>query len=72
MDAAMGLLVEHPELPIGEMVTHRFKLEEWRLAMRTALGRGRSGAIKVAFEPQPRVGRMLEDPSDAEVIPSHG
>ncbi|HEY7331790.1 MAG TPA: zinc-binding dehydrogenase [Candidatus Limnocylindria bacterium] len=51
MDAAMRLLVEHPELPIGELVTHRFRLEEWRLAMAAALHRRRSGAIKVAFAP---------------------
>jgi threonine dehydrogenase-like Zn-dependent dehydrogenase len=49
MDAAMRLLVEHPDVPLGELVTHRFRLEEWRSAMRTALGRGRSGAIKVVF-----------------------
>ena len=51
MDAAMRLLVEHPEVPLGELVTHRFPLEEWRSAMRVALGRGKSGAIKVVFEP---------------------
>lgn len=51
MDAAMRLLVEHPEMPLGELVTHRLRLEEWRNAMRTALDRGRSGAIKVVFAP---------------------
>lgn len=51
MDAAMRLLVEHPELPIGELVTHRFRLEEWRQAMAAALDRRRSGAIKVVFTP---------------------
>ena len=51
MDAAMRLLVDNPEVPLSEMVTHRFRLEEWRSAMRTALVRGRSGAIKVVFAP---------------------
>jgi L-iditol 2-dehydrogenase len=51
MDVAMRLLVEHPELPLGELVTHRFRLDEWRSAMRAALNHGQSGAIKVAFAP---------------------
>ena len=51
MDAAMRLLVEHPEMPLSELVTHRFRLEEWRRAMWTALDRGRSDAIKVVFAP---------------------
>jgi threonine dehydrogenase-like Zn-dependent dehydrogenase len=51
MEEAIRLLVAHLELPIGEMVTHTFALEEWRLAMRTVLRRGPAGAIKVAFRP---------------------
>lgn len=51
MDAAMELMVGHPELPIGELVTHRFRLEEWRRAMAAALDRRRSGALKVVFVP---------------------
>jgi len=51
MDAAMRLLADHPEMPLGELVTHRFGLEEWRQAMAAALGRGRSGALKVVFAP---------------------
>jgi threonine dehydrogenase-like Zn-dependent dehydrogenase len=49
MDAAMELLVRHPEVPIGELVTHRFRLEEWRRAMAAALDRRSSGAIKIVF-----------------------
>ena len=49
MDAAMRLLAEHPELPIGELVTHRFGLEEWPRAMAAALDRRRSGAIKIVL-----------------------
>jgi threonine dehydrogenase-like Zn-dependent dehydrogenase len=51
MDAAMRLLADHPELPLGELVTHRFRLEDWRQAMATALDRRSSGALKVAFTP---------------------
>jgi len=51
MDEAIRLLVAHPELPIGELVTHRFTLDDWRRAMGAALGRGRSGAIRVVFTP---------------------
>ncbi len=49
MDLAMRLLVEHPELPVGELVTHRFGLERWRQAMAAALDRRGSGALKVVF-----------------------
>ena len=51
MDEAMRLLVANPQLRLGELVTHRFRLEEWRQAMRAALSRGSSGAVKVAFRP---------------------
>ncbi len=53
MEVAMRLLVEHPELPIGELVTHRFGLEQWRQAMAAALHRRGSGALKVVFAPRP-------------------
>jgi threonine dehydrogenase-like Zn-dependent dehydrogenase len=49
MDEALRLLAENPDLPLGELVTHRFRLEDWPCAMLTALRRGPSGAIKVAF-----------------------
>jgi threonine dehydrogenase-like Zn-dependent dehydrogenase len=51
MDAAMQLLTEHPELPIGELVTHRFRLDQWRQAMAVALNGRAAGAIKVVFAP---------------------
>jgi threonine dehydrogenase-like Zn-dependent dehydrogenase len=51
MDEAMRLLAANPQLPLGELVTHRFGLEDWRRAMAAALHRGRSGALKVVFEP---------------------
>jgi threonine dehydrogenase-like Zn-dependent dehydrogenase len=51
MDETMRLLTANPQLPLGELVTHRFGLDDWRRAMGTALSRGRSGALKVVFEP---------------------
>jgi threonine dehydrogenase-like Zn-dependent dehydrogenase len=48
---AIRLLRAHPEMPLGELVTHRFRLEEWRRAMAVSLSRGRSGALKVVFAP---------------------
>jgi L-iditol 2-dehydrogenase len=51
MDEAIRLLTSHPELPLGELVTHRYKLEQWPAALRAALGRARSGAIRVVFAP---------------------
>jgi threonine dehydrogenase-like Zn-dependent dehydrogenase len=50
MDHVLSLLERRPGLPLGELVTHRFPLARWRRAMSAALGRGRSGAIKVVFE----------------------
>jgi threonine dehydrogenase-like Zn-dependent dehydrogenase len=51
-DAAIRLLRDHPELPIGELVTHRYRLSQWRSAMATALDRGSAGALKIVFTPQ--------------------
>ena len=47
---ALRLLADNPELPLGELVTHRFRLEEWRRAMAVSLDRGRAGALKVVFQ----------------------
>ena len=41
-------LCESGEVDLGFLVTHRFSLEDWRDAFRTALSK-RSGCIKVAF-----------------------
>jgi len=46
---ALRLLAQHPELPLGELVTHRYRLEDWPAAMRAVLDRRRSGAVKVVF-----------------------
>jgi threonine dehydrogenase-like Zn-dependent dehydrogenase len=49
IDYALRLLAEHPEQPLGELVTHRYRLEDWPAAMRAVLDRRRSGAVKVVF-----------------------
>lgn len=47
---ALSLLDEHPELPIGELVTHQYPLSRWRDAMAVSLSR-RRGSGKVVFSP---------------------
>jgi L-iditol 2-dehydrogenase len=49
-ELALRLLAEHPDLPIAELVTHRFPLSRWRQAIRVSLER-RSGAAKVVLVP---------------------
>jgi len=44
------LIGEHPELPLGELVTHRYPLDRWRDAIGMALGRGGRQAVKVVFD----------------------
>lgn len=47
-DLAMRLITAHPDLPLAELVTHRFALADWRRAIYASLRRSR-GALKVAF-----------------------
>jgi len=49
-DHLLKLLAEHPELPVGELVSHRFPLARWREALRAATGRGRHASVKVVFD----------------------
>ncbi len=37
---------------LGALVTHRFPLKDYRVALRTAMGKAESKAFKVVFEPQ--------------------
>lgn len=48
---ALRLLADHPELPLRELVTHRFALRDWRRAIGAALDRRGHGALKVTFAP---------------------
>lgn len=44
-------LLAAPGAPRVEgLVTHRFALADWRAALRTAMGRGSSGSVKVVFD----------------------
>jgi len=46
----LRLIGEHPQLPLAELVTHRFPLDRWREAIGVALGRGGRQAVKVVFD----------------------
>ncbi len=46
-------LVASGRLDITPMVSHRFPLDDWHGAMRTIALAGETGALKVAFEPNP-------------------
>jgi threonine dehydrogenase-like Zn-dependent dehydrogenase len=49
-DVALRLMAEHPEIRLGDIVTHRFTLDQWREAMAVSMARGTHGAIKVVFD----------------------
>ena len=38
---------------VDGLVTHRFRLDDWRRALRTAMGRGRTASVKVVFDHRP-------------------
>ncbi len=46
----MRLLTAPGAPDVGGLVTHRFRLDEWRAALRTAMGRERVGSVKVVFD----------------------
>ncbi|MCU0312154.1 MAG: alcohol dehydrogenase catalytic domain-containing protein [Acidimicrobiales bacterium] len=43
-------LLDAGRIDLSGMLTHRFRLEEWREAFTTIVDQGRTGAIKVAFD----------------------
>jgi len=53
IDMALRLLAAHPELRLGDLVTHRFPLARYPEALRACFAHRRSGAVKVVFEPGP-------------------
>jgi threonine dehydrogenase-like Zn-dependent dehydrogenase len=50
MDHLVTLLSAPGAPPVEQLVTHRFRLGEWRRALRTAMARGRAAAVKVVFD----------------------
>lgn len=51
--AALDLMATHPEFKLGDMITHRYTLDQWREAMAVSLTRSSHGAIKVIFDMRP-------------------
>ena len=43
-------LVRSNRIDLSAMLTHQFRLDEWRTALTTIIDQGRTGAIKVAFD----------------------
>ncbi|MDH4334769.1 MAG: zinc-binding dehydrogenase [Chloroflexota bacterium] len=50
IDHLMALLAAAGAPAVDGLVTHRFRLDDWRTAMRTAMARGQRAAIKVVFD----------------------
>jgi L-iditol 2-dehydrogenase len=50
IDHLLRLLSADGAPDLGGLVTHRFRLEDWRAALRTAMGRGRTASVKVVFD----------------------
>jgi threonine dehydrogenase-like Zn-dependent dehydrogenase len=50
IDHLMALLTAGGSPVVEQLVTHRFRLGDWRAALRTAMGRGKHAAIKVVFD----------------------
>lgn len=47
---AMDLILGHPGVDLGRLITHRFTLDQWQEAMQVSLARGKHGAIKAVFD----------------------
>lgn len=50
-DLVLEALARNPDLPVERMVTHRFPLRGYRNALKAALDRRSSGAVKIVFAP---------------------
>jgi threonine dehydrogenase-like Zn-dependent dehydrogenase len=50
IDHLLRLLSADGAPDVSGLVTHRFRLEEWRAALRAAMGRGRAASVKVVFD----------------------
>jgi threonine dehydrogenase-like Zn-dependent dehydrogenase len=49
----MRLLTAAGAPEVSGLVTHRFRLDDWRAAMRAAMGRERAASVKVVFDHRP-------------------
>jgi threonine dehydrogenase-like Zn-dependent dehydrogenase len=49
-DHLLARLVETGAPVIADLVTHRFRLDQWRQALAVATGRGRHASVKVVFD----------------------
>jgi len=50
IDHLLELLARGETPPVEALLTHRYRLGEWRTAIRTAVAGGRKGAVKVVFD----------------------
>jgi L-iditol 2-dehydrogenase len=50
IDHLLRLLSASGAPHVDGLVTHRFRLDDWRVALRTAMGRGRTASVKVVFD----------------------
>jgi L-iditol 2-dehydrogenase len=48
-EMALEFLERNKKLPLGSLITHRFRLDEWKRAIRTAQARRSQKSIKVVF-----------------------
>ncbi len=46
---AIDLIKRNRKIPLKKLVTHQFKLEDWKKALSTAQSRGKTNAVKVVF-----------------------
>ena len=49
---ALRLLASRPDLPLRDLVTHRFPLQGYRAALHAAFAHRESGSVKVVFAPE--------------------
>lgn len=49
-DVAIARLSGRPELPVTDLITHRFPLSRWREAIGACLRRGQQQVVKAVFD----------------------
>ncbi len=48
-DFAIDLMKRNKRIPFNKLITHQFKIDDWKKAIQTAQSRGKSNAVKVVF-----------------------